>query len=299
MSTGWTIFISVLVIGNLIGVLWLLFATSSKKNAPEGGATIDGVETTGHEWDGISELNHPLPRWWFNLFIITAIFGAIYMYLYPALGNVEGSLGWTQLNQLEEQMEANKADRAAYFSQFEGMDLEAMQVNEKAMTTGSRLFANYCAACHGSDAKGSMGFPNLTDGDWLYGNTEAAITHSILVGRQGVMPAFDAILNDSQRKEVAQYVLSLSGQATDAAKAEAGKATFDMQCAACHGINGEGMQLLGAPNLTDNTWLYGGLLKNIEHTIAYGRSGKMPSHSNLLSKEEARVLAAYLLSRNQ
>jgi len=297
MSTGWSIFISVLVIGNLIGVMWLLFATSSKKGSSE--TTIDGVESTGHEWDGITELNHPLPRWWFNLFIITTIFAVVYMYLYPALGNVEGSLGWTQLNQLEEQMDANKADRAAYFSQFESMDLAAMQGNEKAMKTGSRLFSNYCAACHGSDAKGSMGFPNLADGDWLYGNSEAAITHSILNGRQGVMPGFEAILSEAQRKEVSQYVLSLSNQATNTEQAAAGKPTFDMQCAACHGLNGEGNQMLGAPNLADDTWLYGGLLKNIETTIALGRSGKMPSHSNLLSQEEARVLAAYLLGQNK
>lgn len=297
MSTGWTIFISVLVIGNLLGMMWLLFATSSKKGVSD--AAAEGAESTGHEWDGITELNHPLPRWWFNLFVITTIFAFVYIYLYPALGNVEGSLGWTQLNQLEEQMDANRADRDAYFSQFESLDLAAMQQNEKAMKTGSRLFANYCAACHGSDAKGSQGFPNLTDADWLYGNTEAALTHSILQGRQGAMPAFEALLSSQQQQEVAQYVLSLSGQATDETKASAGQATFAMQCAACHGPTGEGMQLLGAPNLTDDIWLYGGLLKNIEHTIAAGRAGKMPSHSNLLSQEEARVLAAYLLSLNK
>lgn len=299
MSTGWSIFISVLVIGNLIGVMWLLFATSSKKQTQGATVNAEGVESTGHEWDGISELNHPLPRWWFNLFILTTIFAVVYMYLYPALGSYTGSKGWTQLNQLEEQMDANRADRAAYFSQFDSMDLAAMQGNENAMKTGSRLFANYCAACHGSDAKGSMGFPNLTDGDWLYGNSEEAITHSILMGRQGMMPAFEAVLSEAQRKEVAQYVLSLSGQATNVDLATAGKATFDIQCAACHGMSGEGNQMLGAPNLSDNTWLYGGLLKNIETTIALGRSGRMPSHAKLLSTEEARVLAAYLLSQNK
>jgi cytochrome c oxidase cbb3-type subunit 3 len=299
MSTGWTIFISVLVIGNLIGVMWLLLATSSKKNTESSGPTIDGVESTGHVWDGISELNHPLPKWWFNMFILTTIFAAIYMYLYPALGNVEGSLKWTQLNQLEEQMQANKMDRAAYFSQFDGMDLATMQGNENAMTTGSRLFANYCSACHGSDAKGSRGFPNLTDSDWLYGNTEAAITHSILNGRQGVMPAYEQILQASQIKEVSQYVLSLSGQQTNDALAQSGKATFDMHCAACHGMGGEGNQMLGAPTLADSTWLYGGLVRDIETTVSYGRSGKMPAQSKLLSAEEARVLAAYLLSKNK
>lgn len=291
MSTGWSIFISVLVIGNLIGVMWLLFATSSNKTGDDG-----QVETTGHEWDGISELNHPLPKWWFNMFILTTVFAVVYMYLYPALGNYEGSLGWTQLNQLDAQMEKNKADRTAFFSQFEGMNTEQLQANNEAMNTASRLFANNCSQCHGSDAKGSKGFPNLADDDWLYGNSNEQITQSILIGRQGMMPPYEAILNDSQRSSVAQYVLSLSGKATNAEKAQEGKATFDMQCAACHGIDGKGNELLGAPNLSDNTWLYGGLLRDIETTIAKGRNGNMPSHQHLFSEQEAKVLAAYIHS---
>ena len=291
MSTGWSIFISVLVIGNLIGVMWLLFATSSKKPGDDG-----TVETTGHEWDGISELNHPLPKWWFNMFILTTVFAVIYMYLYPALGNYEGSLGWTQLNQLDAQMEKNRADRSAFFSQFEGMSSEELQSNSQAMKTASRLFANNCSQCHGSDAKGSKGFPNLQDDDWLYGNGTEAITASILNGRQGIMPAYGAILSEEQRAQVAQYVLSLSNQATDATNAGKGKATFDMQCAACHGIDGKGNQMLGAPNLSDQTWLYGGLLRDIEATIANGRNGNMPSHKHLFSEQEAKVLSAYILS---
>lgn len=291
MSTGWSIFISVLVVGNLIGVMWLLFATSSKKTSDDG-----QVETTGHEWDGISELNHPLPKWWFNMFILTTVFAAVYMYLYPALGNYEGSLSWTQLNQLETQMEQSKSDRAAYFSQFKDMNIEDLQANDAAMKTASRLFANNCAQCHGSDAKGSKGFPNLTDNDWLYGDTTDLISQSILYGRQGMMPAFEAILSNEQRADVAQYVLSLSGKATDPTKAEQGKATFDMQCAACHGMGGKGNQMLGAPNLSDNIWLYGGLLRDIETTIAQGRHGNMPSHQHLFSDQEAKVLAAYIKS---
>ncbi|KZY36107.1 MULTISPECIES: cytochrome-c oxidase, cbb3-type subunit III [unclassified Oleiphilus] len=291
MSTGWSIFISVLVIGNLVGVMWLLFATSSKKSDESG-----EVESTGHEWDGISELNHPLPKWWFNMFILTTIFAAIYMYLYPALGNNEGSLGWTQLNQLDAQMEKNRADRAAFFSQFEGKTAEELQANTEAMKTASRLFDNNCSQCHGSDAKGSKGFPNLADDDWLYGNSSDLISQSILNGRQGVMPAFGAILDDTQRSDLTQYVLSLSNQSTDATKAEQGKASFDMQCAACHGIDGKGNQLLGAPNLTDNIWLYGGLLRDIDATIANGRNGNMPSHRHLFSEQEAKVLSAYILS---
>ncbi len=295
MSTGWSIFISVLVIGNLIGVMWLLLATSSKKNIVEGGEPYE-VESTGHEWDGITELNHPLPRWWFNLFIITTVFAVVYMYLYPALGNYAGSLGWTQLNQLEEQMEANRADRAEFFGQFKDMSIEDLQNNTAAMKTASRLFANNCATCHGSDARGSKGFPNLTDDDWLYGGSADAIHQSILQGRQGMMPAFGPMLSESQVTQLAQYVLSLSGQATNADQAQAGKATFDVQCAACHGLGGEGNTMLGAPNLSDKTWLYGGLLKDIEATIRLGRSGKMPAHQTILSEDEANVLAAYVMS---
>jgi cytochrome c oxidase cbb3-type subunit III len=291
MSTGWSIFISVIVIGNIIGVMWLLFATSSKKGDSEG-----EVESTGHEWDGIKELNHPLPKWWFNMFILTTVFSVAYMYLYPALGSYEGSLGWTQLNQLEAEMDQNKANRSGFFSQFEGMDTAALQASAPAMKTASRLFANNCAQCHGSDAKGSKGFPNLADDDWLYGNTPEQVTQSILNGRQGVMPAFEQMLASADQQAVAQYVLSLSSQATDESKVAAGKAVFDIQCAACHMPDGTGNQLLGAPNLTDKTWLYGGLLRDIETSIAQGRSGKMPTHQHLFSQQEATVLAAYVLS---
>lgn len=291
MTTGWSIYIIVLVFGNLIGVMWLLFATSSKK-----GNNGSEVESTGHEWDGISELNHPLPKWWFNLFVITSIFAVIYMYLYPALGNYEGSLGWTQLNQLETQMDQNRAERADFFKQFEGMNTEELQANTAAMNTASRLFANNCAMCHGSDGQGSKGFPNLSDDDWLYGNSTESIQHSILFGRQGVMPAYGEILPDDQRSALTQYVLSLSNQATEPSKVTEGKAVFDIQCVACHGVDGKGNQMLGAPNLTDNTWLYGGMLRDIEATLKNGRSGKMPAHQHLFSEQEAKVLSAYVLS---
>lgn len=291
MTTGWSIFVIVLVIGNLIGVMWLLLATSSKK-----GTNGSEVESTGHEWDGITELNHPLPKWWFNMFVITCIFAVIYMYLYPALGSYAGSLGWTQLNQLETEMNENKANRADYFKQFESMNTEELQANHDAMQTASRLFANNCAMCHGSDAHGSKGFPNLTDNDWLYGDTIENVQHAILFGRQGMMPAFETILSDEQRSATAQYVLSLSGQATDQSQVADGKAVFDIQCAACHGIEGKGNQMLGAPNLSDNIWLYGGMLKDIETTLKNGRSGKMPSHQHLFSEQEAKVLSAYVLS---
>ena len=291
MSTGWSIFIIVLVFGNLIGVMWLLLATSSKKQA-----NGTEVESTGHEWDGITELNHPLPRWWFNMFVLTTIFAVIYMFLFPALGNYKGYLGWTQLKQLDEQMEENKANRAEYFNRFEGMDQAALQANKQAMDTGFRLFANNCAQCHGSDGLGSRGFPNLSDDDWLYGNSMENVMQSILHGRQGMMPAFEDILSKQQLSAVAQYVLSLSNQASDQARVAEGKEVFDIQCAACHAPDGTGNQMLGAPNLTDSTWLYGGMLKDIEMTLKAGRSGKMPAHQHLFTEQEARVLAAYVLS---
>ncbi len=291
MSTGWSIFIIVLVFGNLIGVMWLLFATSSKKK--EQGSEVD---TTGHEWDGITELNHPLPKWWFNLFVLTTVFAVVYMFLYPALGNHEGALGWTQLKQLDSQLAENNASKADYFQQFKGLSAEELSQNKAAMDTASRLFANNCAQCHGSDGLGSKGFPNLRDDDWLYGNSLENVMHSILTGRQGMMPAFGDILSSEQLKAVTQYVLSFSNQATDSAKAEQGKAVFDIQCAACHGLDGKGNQLLGAPNLTDSIWLYGGMLSDIENTLRHGRSGIMPSHQHLFNEDEAKVLASYVLS---
>lgn len=291
MSTGWSIFIIVLVFGNLIGVMWLLFATSSKKQA-----NGTEVESTGHEWDGITELNHPLPRWWFNMFVLTTIFAVVYMFLFPALGNYQGYLGWTQLKQLDEQMEENKANRAEYFQKFEALDQAALQANKQAMDTGFRLFANNCAQCHGSDGVGSKGFPNLSDDDWLYGDSMESVMHSILYGRQGMMPAFEGILSNQQMSSVAQYVLSLSKQASNPTLVAEGKEVFDIQCVACHGPDGTGNQMLGAPNLTDSTWLYGGMLKDIETTLKAGRSGKMPAHQHLFNEQEARVLAAYVLS---
>jgi cytochrome c oxidase cbb3-type subunit 3 len=291
MSTGWSIFIIVLVFGNLIGVMWLLLATSSKKQA-----NGSEVESTGHIWDGITELNHPLPKWWFNMFILTTVFAVVYMFLFPALGNYEGALGWTQLKQLDEQMEENKLNREAFFKQFEGLDQAALQANKSAMNTASRLFANNCAQCHGSDGKGSRGFPNLSDDDWLYGDSMDSVVHSILYGRQGMMPAFAEILPQDQLSATAQYVLSLSNQASDQTKVADGKAVFEMQCAACHGVDAKGNQMLGAPNLTDTIWLYGGMLKDIETTLKIGRSGKMPAHQHLFNEQEAKVLAAYVLS---
>lgn len=291
MSTGWSIFIIVLVFGNLIGVMWLLLATSSKKQA-----NGSEVESTGHEWDGITELNNPLPKWWFNMFILTTVFGVGYMFLFPALGSYEGYLGWTQLKQLDSQMELNRANRADYFKQFEGLELTELQTNKNAMDTASRLFANNCAQCHGSDGMGSRGFPNLSDDDWLYGSSLENVMHSILNGRQGMMPAFGSILPQDQLAATAQYVLSLSNKATDQSKVAEGKAVFEMQCAACHGIDGKGNQMLGAPNLTDTVWLYGGMLKDIESTIKAGRSGQMPAHQHLFNEQETKVLAAYVLS---
>ena len=294
MSTFWSLFVTVLVIGNLIGVMWLLFATSSKKSDSSKGPEIDGVPSTGHEWDGIKELNHPLPRWWFNLFIITVVFSVVYMFLYPALGNAEGALNWTQLGQLEREMHENKEKREVYFKQFDQISFEDLSQHKDAMKTGGRLFANYCAACHGSDARGSEGFPDLSDGDWLYGNSEQALTQTILHGRQGMMPAYEGILSSQDIRDVASYVHDMSLGSIDPSKEQPGKKVFEAQCMACHGLSGEGNTLLGAPTLSDAIWLYGGELDQIKTTIKHGRNGRMPSHSNLLTESEARVLAAYI-----
>ena len=197
-------------------------------------------------------------------------------------------------------MKQNQTQRKIYFKQFDSISFEDLSEHKEAMKTGGRLFANYCAACHGSDAKGSEGFPNLSDGDWLYGNSEQALTQTILHGRQGMMPAYEGILSSKDIIDVASYVHDMSRGSIAPSNTQPGKAIFQTQCAACHGQTGEGNKLLGAPTLNDTTWLYGGDLTTIKTTIKHGRSGRMPSHSNLLSESEARVLSAYItkLSRD-
>lgn len=292
MSSFWSWWVIIITVGNIVACYWLVkWATK-----PHKGEVATG-DVTGHKWDEtLEEYNNPLPRWWLWLFYITIVFGFAYLALYPGLGNYKGSLGWSSTGQYDYEMQQSEAKYKPIFTGFAKQDLESLAKDEKAIKVGQRLFLNYCATCHGSDAGGTRGFPNLSDNDWLWGGSAETIKTSILDGRVGSMPPWQSALGDQGVDEVAQYVVSLSGRQHDASKAQAGKARFEMMCVACHGMDGKGNQALGAPNLTDNIWLYGGSLGVIKQTISKGRMGIMPAHRDFLGEDKVHVLAAYIHS---
>jgi cytochrome c oxidase cbb3-type subunit 3 len=294
-SDFWHWYIAILTIISILACVWLLrwMTTGHKKT--------DTVEDTGHVWDGdLTELNNPLPRWWLGLFYITIVFSAFYLLLYPGLGKFSGILGWTSQGAYEEEVAAMDAKVGPLFTRYQQTSILDLTKDETALKVGERLYANYCTTCHGSDARGARGYPNLRDGDWLWGGTPAEIKTTIMQGRQAAMPAWEAVLGGERGvDEVAQYVLSLSGRATISELAAQGKTKYEMFCVACHGADGTGNTALGAPNLTDNTWLYGGSLTRISESIAVGRNGKMPAQGEFLGEAKVHLLAAYIYSLSQ
>jgi len=267
------------------------------------------VGTSGHTWDeDLTEYNNPLPRWWAWLFYLTIAFSLGYLALYPGLGSYSGTLGWTQLNQLEEENQAANTRFGPLYEKFSAQDVAGLAQNREALAIGQKLFLNNCAQCHASDGGGGRGFPNLTDDDWLYGGSPEAIKTSITNGRNGVMPPLGAAVGgDEGAKDVAHYVLSLSGRTHDSLRAFRGKEKFSTICAACHGADGKGNQTLGAPNLTDAIWVYGGSDTTIIETIMKGRgtnmvtdgASVMPAHKNLLSAAKIHLLTAYVYGLSQ
>ena len=315
MSMFWTIWISVITLGSIIGTYLLLrWNLTNYTGHPEG-------ESMGHEFDGIVEINNPLPRWWTILFYITIVWSFFYLALYPGLGAFEGFLGWRSSNQnvqsIEESMQARadakeeglivqydrELDYAAekfdpIFEAYSKIPVEELAKNEEAVKVGQRLFMQNCSQCHGSDARGNTGFPNLTDDDWLYGGTGAKIKETLINGRQAAMPAWIDAMGEQGIQETVAYVLSLSGREMKEnhdSLASAGKQRF-MACAACHGMDGKGNQLLGAPNLTDNIWLYGGSERALTETLTHGRNGVMPSFKKTLGEDKIHVVASYVYS---
>lgn len=275
------------------GIVWLFYLL--KGNAK---ATGEQGVPTGHVWDeNLEELNNPLPRWWLIMFYITIVFAIGYLILYPGMGSFKGILGWSEVGEYENEVAAADAEFGPIFAQFEQTPIPELAANPAAMNAGERLFVNYCAVCHGSDARGATGFPNLRDNDWLYGGEPQNIEATIMNGRNGAMPAWEGPLGGEEGvNQVATYVMSLSGRDVDAQLAAAGKVKFDMFCVGCHMADGTGNQALGAPNLTDNIWLYGGSPRTIKEIIAKGRNGKMPAHSEFLGKAKSHILAAYVYS---
>ncbi len=312
MTMFWTIWISVISLGTIFGCWWLLKWTLANKTGVAEG------EEMGHEFDGIVELNNQLPKWWTNMFYITIVWAILYLIAYPGLGSFKGVLGWESSNQgmlsLAESeaalaldiSEGNMNEYATtikiaqekfdpIFEEYAKTPVEQLALNDEAVQVGKRLFLQNCAQCHGSDARGQRGFPNLTDNDWLYGGSGDKIKETLINGRRGAMPGWLPSFGEKGIEEVVAYTLSLSGREVDENLANAGKARFAV-CSACHGMDGKGNKMLGAPNLTDNIWLYGGSERALTETLNYGRNGVMPAFNKTLGENKVHVVAAYVYS---
>lgn len=296
MTSFWSWYVVILTTGTLLALAWLIFATRKGQRSD----TTD--QTVGHIYDGIEEYDNPLPRWWFMLFVGTIIFAIGYLVLYPGMGNWKGILpgyegGWTSTKQYER--EITKADEkyGPIFAKYAALPIEDVAKDDAALKMGGRLFASHCAVCHGSDAKGAHGFPNLTDNDWIWGGEPETIKVTILKGRNAVMPGWEAALGNDGIKNVAGFVRSLSGlKNPEGLDLEAGQKSFNTMCVACHGPEGKGNPMLGAPNLADKTWLYGSSFAQVQQTLRHGRNGQMPAQEDFLGNDKVHLLAAYVYS---
>jgi cytochrome c oxidase cbb3-type subunit 3 len=294
MSTGWSIYVIVLIVLNVAGCAWLLVSNRSVQIDPR-----EKGESTGHDFDGIEELNNPLPAWWTWLFVVTIVFSVIYLVLYPGFGSFEGVLGWSSDGQHNEEAARADAEYGPIFAGYFKTPIEELVNDERAVGMGSRIFANTCATCHGSDARGGPGYPNLTDGDWLYGGAPETIVQTVTYGRNGVMPPFAVVIGgDEGVADVTEYVLSLSGREHDAMMAARGAVHFANVCSACHTPEGTGNPMMGSPNLTDNIWLHGGRREDIHRALNEGIMSQMPAHVEILSPERIHLAALYVYSRS-
>lgn len=292
MSAFWSAWVTVITLAVIFGCTWLLLATRKSEKFKE---TTE--ETVGHAFDGIEEFDNPLPQWWFYMFVATVIFGLGYLMLYPGLGNFKGLLGWTSHNQWEREMQHAEEVYRPVFAEFATLSIEELQDKPEGLKMGQRMFANNCSVCHGSAGTGAIGFPNLTDNDWLYGGDPATIKQTITAGRNGGMPAWGDVLGEDGVRDVASYVMTLSGkEAVAGTDVTNGQKQFQALCTACHAPDGTGMHALGAPNLTDDIWLYGGDFKQVAHTIRAGRAGVMPAQKDLLSDDKIHLITAYVYS---
>ncbi len=287
MSSFWSLWIIILTTVTIVGLVWILFA--NRKGGPREEDT-----TTGHVYDGIEEYDNPLPAWWFYGFVLTIVWAVGYLMIFPGLGNFPGLLGWTQVDQHDRDVARAEERFQGLRDRYLALPLEDVATDPAARKMGMRMFANNCAQCHGADAKGSYGFPNLTDNDWLYGGGAAEIEASITQGRQAAMPAWGTVIGEQGVTDVTAYILSLNGRDADAASATAGAKVYQTYCVACHGADATGNPALGAPNLKDGIWLYGGSAEHIGHSVRSGRNGRMPAHKDLLSEDKIHILAAYV-----
>lgn len=301
MTSFWSWYVTLLSLGTIAALVWLLLATR-KGQRPD-----STEETVGHSYDGIEEYDNPLPRWWFMLFVGTVIFALGYLVLYPGLGNWKGILpgyegGWTQVKEWQREMDKANEQYGPLYAKYAAMPVEEVAKDPQALKMGGRLFASNCSVCHGSDAKGAYGFPNLTDDDWLWGGEPETIKTTILHGRQAVMPGWKDVIGEEGIRNVAGYVRSLSGRDTPegiSVDIEQGQKIFAANCVVCHGPEAKGVIAMGAPNLTDNVWLYGSSFAQIQQTLRYGRNGRMPAQEAILGNDKVHLLAAYVYSLSQ
>ncbi len=292
VSGFWNVYVIVIVLGSILACAVLLYM--------QGKATFTPGKTMGHVWDEtLEEYNNPMPKWWSWLFVITVIFGLVYLALYPGLGKFPGMLGWSSVGQYKIERERMDASIQPMYDKYQAMDVKALAADKQAMETGKRLYLTYCMQCHGADGRGAKGFPNLADSDWLYGGDAEQIKQTIAEGRMGVMPPH-AQLGAETIKDLANYVRSLSGLPNDSVRAAKGKEAFTSAgCVGCHGPDATGMAAIGAPNLTDKTWLYGSSEATISETITNGRQNKMPAWKAFLGDGKIQLLTAYVYSLNQ
>ena len=289
-NAGWSVYVGAVTVAGLVFCLILLMVASRRK-------VMATDNTTGHVWDeDLREMNNPLPRWWMGLFVLTVVFSAAYLMLYPGLGSTPGAFGWSSTGQWQNEQDKARAAMAPVYAAFSGQAAEQLAKNPQAMAIGERLFANNCAQCHGADARGGKSFPNLTDGDWLGGTGDEYIHKTIVEGRTGMMPPMAAAVGTAEDvKNVANYVLSLSGSPHNDVAAQLGKPKF-AACAACHGPDGKGNQAIGAPNLTDKVWLHGWGEAAITAMINNGKTNVMPPQGPRFTPEQVNVLTAYVWS---
>lgn len=300
MTDFWSWWVALLSIGCWIFVTGtLIFVLRMRPTLEEDG-------TTGHTYDGIKEYDKPMPRWWLAVFWLSIVWALFYFALYPSLGNWKGiatveqldgtKVHWTSVNEMEaDYAKNNQLFLDNFEKRFAGMSVLELSDDPRALKIGQALFRQNCAVCHGSNARGAAGFPNLTDNDWLYGGKTENIVETLTKGRIAGMPAWQEKLGESGVRAAAEYVMSISGRGgLDGALVTEGAELFKKNCAVCHGAAGMGNQAVGAPNLTDNIWLYGGDRATIQHTLRHGRAGVMPVFAHQLGEERIQLVAAYV-----
>jgi cytochrome c oxidase cbb3-type subunit 3 len=287
MTSFWSFWVIILTTISLIGISWILLA--NRKTKP-----TNAENTTGHVYDGIEEYDNPLPAWWFYMFVITIVWGVGYLLAYPGMGNFKGLLGWTQINQYEAEVAKADARFSEMRDKYLALNVEEIVDDPVVRKMGQRMFGNNCAQCHGADAKGRYGFPNLTDNDWIYGGSPEIIKTTMTDGRMAAMPPWGAVIGDAGVTSVTAYVRSLNGREAPAQRIAAGEKVYQSYCVACHGAEGKGNPAMGAPNLTNGIWLYGGSAVQIAQSIRSGRNGVMPAQKALLSEDKIHILTAYV-----